>query len=222
MVVLGYFLLQVQKFFIKNLFFLLEGFIDCFFLKKNIYRLQGGHYRKNNSAKGGSVPKKVQKKTSFLSQRKVLGEGVSDQNIKVFLIFFCFHLKIPVFFSNLLLHCQIRTPSGPNLPLAEKRVFCFWTISEPPLGEHHMAIPKLVMGKDKPCCKFRNSALFSFTRFARKKKIVNQKRKKKKLKSKKSLNMIELFFFWIFSKNYRVCHPLRIQNSLHVWKQFLR
>ena len=44
------------------------------------------------------VPKKVpKKKTSFLSQWKVLGEGVSDRNIKVFLIFFCFLLDFSVF-----------------------------------------------------------------------------------------------------------------------------
>ena len=35
--------------------------------------------------------------TPFLSQWKVLGEGVSDRNIKVFLIFFCFHLDSSVF-----------------------------------------------------------------------------------------------------------------------------
>ena len=70
--------------------------------------------------KGGSGAEKKSKKKPFsLSQWKVLGEGVSDQNIKVFLILFCFHSH-----SNLLLHCQIKTPSGP-LPLTEKRLFFF-------------------------------------------------------------------------------------------------
>ena len=48
-------------------------------------------------------------------QWKVLGKGVSDRNIKVFLIFFCILLDSSVF-SNLLLHCQIKTPYRPNLP----------------------------------------------------------------------------------------------------------
>ena len=57
------------------------------------------------------VPKKVQKKTPpFLSQWKVLGEGVSDRNIKVFLIFFCFLLDFSVF----LICCYIVRSKHPT------------------------------------------------------------------------------------------------------------
>ena len=42
-------------------------------------------------------PPPPKKKKTFLSEWKVLGEGVSDRNIKVFLIFFCFLLDFSVF-----------------------------------------------------------------------------------------------------------------------------
>ena len=84
------------------------------------------------------VPKKVpppKKKNTFPSQCKVLGEGVSDQNIKCFRSkykgfpnFLLFSLRFQCF-SNLLLHCQIKTSSGP---LTEKRGFYFGTIFKLP------------------------------------------------------------------------------------------
>ena len=78
------------------------------------------------------VPEKVPpKKTPFLSQWRVLGEGVSDRKIKVFLIFFCFLLDFSVF----PICCYIvrsKTPFGPNLSLTEKPLFLGGTISEPP------------------------------------------------------------------------------------------
>ena len=52
--------------------------------------------------KGGPSTEKSQKKNGFFLLWKVLGEDVSDRNIKVFLIFFCFHLDSSDY--------QIKTP----------------------------------------------------------------------------------------------------------------
>ena len=87
-------------------------------VKHNCWSVKGYDARR----KGGSSTVSSKKSPPVSQSAEGFRRGCFRSKYKGFPNFLLLSVRFQCF-SNLLLHCQIKTPFGPNLPLTEKRGF---------------------------------------------------------------------------------------------------